>query len=56
MEKWFHKACFFSKNRPKTTGDIAHFDSIRWEDQNFVKEQIGIVLNFVVITDLALIY
>ncbi|XP_043465217.1 poly [ADP-ribose] polymerase [Leptopilina heterotoma] len=41
MEKWFHSACFFSKNRPKTTGDIAHFDSIRWEDQNFIKEQIG---------------
>ncbi|XP_033221559.1 poly [ADP-ribose] polymerase [Belonocnema kinseyi] len=40
MPKWYHSHCFFTKNRPKTIGDIAHFESIRWEDQNFVKQHI----------------
>lgn len=41
MERWHHANCFFQKQRPKTTGDIAHFDSIRWEDQEYIKKQIG---------------
>ena len=26
---WFHWNCFFSRNRPKAVGEIAHFDSLR---------------------------
>ncbi|XP_012253348.2 poly [ADP-ribose] polymerase [Athalia rosae] len=37
MPKWYHSECFFDKQRPKTTADIAHFDSIRWEDQGKIK-------------------
>ncbi|XP_058807262.1 poly [ADP-ribose] polymerase [Phymastichus coffea] len=40
LVKWYHANCFFQKQRPKTTGDIAHFDSIRWEDQEYIKKRI----------------
>ncbi|XP_001604917.1 poly [ADP-ribose] polymerase isoform X2 [Nasonia vitripennis] len=40
MVKWHHANCFFQKQRPKTTGEIAHFDSIRWEDQEAIRKQI----------------
>ncbi|KAJ8686796.1 hypothetical protein QAD02_022590 [Eretmocerus hayati] len=43
MERWHHADCFFQKQRPKTTGDIAHFDSIRWEDQEYIRRKIGAV-------------
>ena len=33
MPNWHHTKCFFVRNRPKTVGDIAHFDQLRWEDQ-----------------------
>ncbi|OXU23091.1 hypothetical protein TSAR_015014 [Trichomalopsis sarcophagae] len=41
LERWHHSNCFFKKQRPKTTGDIAHFDSIRWEDQELIKKNIA---------------
>ncbi|KAK7863506.1 hypothetical protein R5R35_009060 [Gryllus longicercus] len=37
---WYHFMCFFGKQRPKTTGDIAHFESLRWEDQEKIKKKI----------------
>ncbi|XP_014212183.1 poly [ADP-ribose] polymerase [Copidosoma floridanum] len=41
MERWHHEKCFFQKQRPKTEGDIAHFDGIRWEDQERLRKQIA---------------
>lgn len=38
---WYHWKCFFGKQRPKTAGDIAHFESLRYEDQQKINEQIG---------------
>lgn len=37
---WYHFMCFFAKQRPKSEGDIDHFDSLRWEDQEKIKEKI----------------
>jgi hypothetical protein len=37
MAHWFHPKCFFGRARPKAVGDIAHFDSLRWDDQVFVQ-------------------
>jgi hypothetical protein len=33
MSHWYHPKCFFGRARPKGVTDIAHFDSLRWEDQ-----------------------
>lgn len=40
MPNWFHYACFFGKNRIKTTADIENFDQLRYEDQKKIKEKI----------------
>jgi len=37
MAHWFHPKCFFGRARPKAVGDIAHFDSLRWDDQVFMQ-------------------
>lgn len=37
---WYHFPCFFIKQRPKTVGDIAHYDSLRWDDQEKIKAKI----------------
>uniref|UniRef100_A0A7R8Z663 Poly [ADP-ribose] polymerase n=1 Tax=Timema douglasi TaxID=61478 RepID=A0A7R8Z663_TIMDO len=37
---WYHFPCFFGKQRPKSVGDIAHFESLRWEDQQKIKTKI----------------
>ena len=31
VPNWFHTKCFFTRNRPKTVSDIAHFDDLRWD-------------------------
>lgn len=38
---WYHYMCFFAKQRPKCVGDIAHFESLRWDDQEKIKTKIG---------------
>jgi len=38
---WFHSNCFFMRNRPKAVGEIAHFDSLRWEDQEKLTKRIS---------------
>ncbi|KAK4317648.1 hypothetical protein Pmani_011270 [Petrolisthes manimaculis] len=43
VPNWYHQMCFFSKQRPKTVADIAHFDSLRWEDQEKIKAKVGTV-------------
>lgn len=37
---WFHANCFFEKHRPKTTDDIDHFESIRYEDQEVIRKKV----------------
>ncbi|PSN54639.1 Poly [ADP-ribose] polymerase [Blattella germanica] len=37
---WYHFMCFFGRQRPKTIGDISHFESLRWEDQEKIKAKI----------------
>ncbi|KAK6618637.1 hypothetical protein RUM43_013028 [Polyplax serrata] len=46
--KWYHFSCFFNKCRPKTTADIAHFESIRWEDQEAIKKKLESTINCIV--------
>lgn len=43
---WYHSNCFFTKQRPKAVTDIAHFESIRWEDQEKIKAKLGNLLIF----------
>ncbi|XP_018335477.1 poly [ADP-ribose] polymerase [Agrilus planipennis] len=46
---WYHMKCFFGKKqRPKSVDDIAYFESLRWEDQEKIKEQITDVATAVV--------
>ncbi|XP_040581358.1 poly [ADP-ribose] polymerase 1 [Lepeophtheirus salmonis] len=35
---WHHAKCFFTKARPHTVGEIGHFDDLRWEDQEKLRE------------------
>ncbi|VVC30258.1 BRCT domain,Poly(ADP-ribose) polymerase, regulatory domain,WGR domain,PADR1 domain,Poly(ADP-ribose) [Cinara cedri] len=41
VPNWYHFNCFFIKQRPKDTTDIAHFESIRWEDQEKIKTKLA---------------
>jgi hypothetical protein len=41
MPYWYHKECFFQKQKPKALGDIAKLDIIRPEDQDYIKNQIA---------------
>jgi hypothetical protein len=47
LERWHHASCFFQKQHPKSIGDIAHFDNIRWEDQEFITKKIGKIIIFI---------
>jgi len=37
---WYHKECFFKKQKPKALGDIAKYDSLRPEDQKFIRDAV----------------
>lgn len=41
MPNWYHFNCFFGKQRPKAVSDIAHFESIRWDDQKKIQAKLG---------------
>lgn len=41
VPNWYHFMCFFTKQRPKSVGDIAHYDSLRWEDQQKITEKLA---------------
>lgn len=41
VPNWFHYACFWKRGRPKTTDEIHGFHTLRWDDQEKVKEKIG---------------
>ncbi|XP_066147801.1 poly [ADP-ribose] polymerase [Euwallacea fornicatus] len=38
---WFHFECFFKKQRVKTTDDIENFESLRLQDQDRIKSNVG---------------
>ncbi|XP_017873447.1 PREDICTED: poly [ADP-ribose] polymerase [Drosophila arizonae] len=38
---WFHKDCFFKKQKPASVGDIKNFENLRFADQTEIKEMIG---------------
>lgn len=41
MTLWYHFPCFFKKIHVKTTDDIENFESLRIEDQDKIKAQVG---------------
>lgn len=47
MPNWYHFNCFFAKQRPKEISDIAHFESIRWEDQKKIEAKLGSITNLI---------
>ncbi|KAF2363710.1 PADR1 domain [Trinorchestia longiramus] len=38
VPNWYHQKCFFLKQRPVSVADIAHFDLLRYSDQQKVKD------------------
>ncbi|XP_055640621.1 poly [ADP-ribose] polymerase [Toxorhynchites rutilus septentrionalis] len=46
--QWYHQNCFFQKLRPTTEGDIAHFEGLRYEDQQQIREKIAALVSGVV--------
>ncbi|CAG7724082.1 unnamed protein product [Allacma fusca] len=38
---WYHFECFFLRAKPKSAGDIAHFESLRWDDQKTIEAKIA---------------
>ncbi len=41
MPHWFHFACFFKKNQLKATSDVSGFSTLRWEDQQRLKDKMA---------------
>ncbi|RWS28966.1 Poly [ADP-ribose] polymerase 1-like protein [Leptotrombidium deliense] len=37
---WHHFKCFFAKYNPASTGDIGHFNNLKYEDQKRIEEQL----------------
>lgn len=40
VPNWYHYNCFFMKQRPKVVGDIENFESLKWDDQEKIKEKL----------------
>ncbi|KAH8262068.1 hypothetical protein KR038_001987 [Drosophila bunnanda] len=43
VPNWFHKDCFFKKQRPASVGDIHNFENLRFNDQKDLEHLIGTV-------------
>lgn len=41
MPNWFHFYCFFAKYKASSEEDFANFDSIRWDDQEKIREKLN---------------
>ncbi|XP_034111953.2 poly [ADP-ribose] polymerase [Drosophila nasuta] len=41
VAQWYHKNCFFKKQRPASVGDIKNFENLRYADQKEVEKLIG---------------
>ncbi|XP_022914189.2 poly [ADP-ribose] polymerase [Onthophagus taurus] len=37
---WYHHMCFFTKQRPKSVDDIENYETLRNEDQEFIKQKV----------------
>lgn len=44
MPNWFHKDCFFKKQKPASVGDIKNFENLRFADQTEVSKLIGMYI------------
>ncbi|KFB53220.1 AGAP003230-PA-like protein [Anopheles sinensis] len=42
IPQWYHEDCFFKKQRPKSEGDVAHFEVLRYEDQKKIRDAIAL--------------
>ncbi|XP_054284117.1 poly [ADP-ribose] polymerase-like [Macrosteles quadrilineatus] len=45
IPKWYHQICFFAKQRPKAVGDIEHFEALKWDDQEKIREKVTAIAN-----------
>lgn len=41
VPNWYHYKCFFIKQRPSSVADIENFESLRYDDQKKIKEEVG---------------
>ncbi|XP_072171566.1 poly [ADP-ribose] polymerase 1-like [Diadema setosum] len=41
IPNWFHYNCFFKKNKPTSQHDIGGFASLRWDDQQRIKDSMA---------------
>ncbi|KAH8380159.1 hypothetical protein KR009_009295 [Drosophila setifemur] len=41
VPNWFHKSCFFNKQRPASVGDIKNYENLRFDDQKELADLIG---------------
>ncbi|XP_063958511.1 poly [ADP-ribose] polymerase 1-like [Lytechinus pictus] len=41
IPNWFHFHCFFKRNKPESQADIGGFPSLRWDDQQRIKETLS---------------
>jgi hypothetical protein len=52
MPYWYHFKCFFQKAKNLTsTSQIKGFDMLRWDDQNKIKEKLGLTASTITTTD-----
>ena len=42
VPNWYHFGCFFKKAMPRDTSLIKGFDTLRWDDQQKIKQKMGI--------------
>ncbi len=52
MPCWYHFKCYFQKAKNLTsTSQIKGFDMLRWDDQNKIKEKLGLTASTITTTD-----
>ena len=53
IPRWYHVKCFFNTCSVSSTNDIGNFDSLRWEDQQSVKETLTAGASYDMVTEYA---
>ena len=38
---WYHFSCFFKQSKPRAVAEISGFGSLRWEDQQRIRDRLG---------------
>ncbi|KAL7740196.1 hypothetical protein ACLKA6_003902 [Drosophila palustris] len=41
VPQWYHKDCFFKKQRPASVGDIKNYENLRFADQSEIEKLVG---------------